>query len=175
MMRVSSRAGRLLAVAAAVLAAGALLGVAAEDSKSAVAIPGGVDQEPVLMYEVAGYGIGGPLHERLTVYSNGVASYSAAGPFDSGSACFTVLDESVVDQLRMDLAQAGVFTLGDLALVGNDLPVTTVTVFRTLPDGWSRARTFSFMEPFGAHARVVQIVQALITSHIEGQCGPDTE
>ena len=73
--------------AAVVLCAGALLGMSGgADPEIQQPAEGTIDQEPVVVYEVAGYGIGGPIHERLTVYSNGRGSYSTAGSFDPPQA-----------------------------------------------------------------------------------------
>ncbi|MBL9120417.1 MAG: hypothetical protein JNL80_10945 [Phycisphaerae bacterium] len=107
-----------------------------------------IDEEPVLFWDVAGYGLGGPIHERLAIYSNGLVTYAYGGwAGDDGAACFTYVAPESVTALAHDLRKAGVFGVKDSAAIVSDVPTTTVTAFRSLGNGESRAATFSFTSP----------------------------
>lgn len=144
-------------VGGAALSATCFMLAGAGDDRRDLGVPAIIDQEPVLFFDVSGFGIGGPLHSRLAVYSDGTVMVAEAGsPFDDGSACVAYVDPLVVRQLRADLYAAGAFTLTDQAPFGSDISVTTATVFQPAGNGSSRARTFSYtvaltpeMEAFG--------------------------
>jgi hypothetical protein len=131
-----------------------------------------IDQEPVLMWDVAGYGLGGPIHDRLAVYSDGLVTYAAGGFEGTGSACFTFVSPEAAHQLAADLAKAGVFQAADEPLIAADVPLTTVTAFRPLGNGQSRATTFSFGVAFTpVSTQVTEIVQEFKASYLpEGGC-----
>lgn len=134
-------AGALLATAV-FLVAGA--GPSADVTPTSTAI----DEEPVLFWDVAGFGLGGPIHERLAVYSSGLVSYAYGGfGTENGAACFTYAQPEAVAALAAELRNAGVFGISDSPTIVLDVPTTTVTVFRGLGKGESRAKTFSFNSP----------------------------
>lgn len=80
---------------------------------------------PVLMYEVAGWGFGGPIHQRLTVYSNGTASYTGGT-----EGKFTFVPQEAIKALRKNLREANAHNLCDIQEFVSDLPQTHVTVFQ---------------------------------------------
>lgn len=161
------------ATAAIAIAAGTLFGAG---DAPATQVPGAVDQEPVLFVDVSGFGIGGPLNSRFAAYSDGtLMAADASAPFDDGSACYLSIDPAEVAALRSELRTAGAYTITDLSLDGNDIPVTTVTLFEPIGPGLSRARTFSYTVPFTPAAEAfAQIVQEFRATHLPiGGCSID--
>jgi hypothetical protein len=122
-------------------------------------------QEPVLMYDVSGFGLGGQIHLHLGVYSNGLVSISSApgGPTFEQSAGFggffepkaqlVYVDPAVVSELAENLAAVGAFKACDEDAFVSDLPLTTVTVFRGETN--SRAHTFSYWTPLTPQTQAV--------------------
>ena len=172
----TSFAPRLVCFVAGAAATAAIVMLAgAGNGSQAVPTSGPVDQEPVLFVDVAGFGIGGPLHSRLAVYSDGTVMVADSTFVDNGSACFMAIDPAVVRALREDLRTAGAPSLSDLPLVGDDIPVTTATVFTPTGNGNSRARTFSYtVATTPQMAEFESIVQAFRETNVApAACGPD--
>jgi hypothetical protein len=124
---------------------------------------------PIVMLETAGFGFGGAIHRRLTVYSNGLATYSEAGGGvlgpASSHAAFTHVDAADVAKLRKDLRQAGVFELCDLEQIVADIPMTQITAFRG-KGADLEAHTYSYyFAQTAAHSAVEGILNALITKY----------
>lgn len=150
--------------------ASALLLLAAADDGAArdPQLTNSIEQEPVLFWDTNGFSLGGPVHERLAVYSDGVVTY-AYGSFgvEDGAACFTYVKPDVVDTLMADIRNSGAFHAGDEPMIISDTPLTTVTVFQAIGAGTSRARTFSFWSPTTPESqRLAQIVYDFKSQHI---------
>jgi hypothetical protein len=101
-----------------------------------------VDCQPLLIYDICGYGLAGPTQLHLTVYSNGVASISWLGPRGS-YAEFTTVPKRRIYWLVDSLIGAGALKLTDRSEKAPDTPMTTVTIFA---DNGANAfhNTFSF-------------------------------
>lgn len=175
----------LLALPALHYAIGSIGG--AEAAPQAQVIPGGsnpafglctntLPQEPVLMYDVSGFGLGGQIHLHLSLYSNGLASISSApggiifpeqtsggfGGFFDPKAEMVFVDPAAVAELAENLALAGAFKACDEDAIIADIPLTTVTVFRGETN--SRAHTFSYWTPLSPQT---QAVGTLISEFID--------
>lgn len=135
-------------VAGALLSATAFMLAGADRQTDVVPAVTTIDEEPILFWDVAGWGLGGPIHERLAIYSDGLVTYAYGGwAGDDGAACFTYVAPESVTALAEDLRKAGVFGIKDSAAIVSDVPTTTVTAFRNFSNGESRATTFSFTSP----------------------------
>lgn len=182
-LRERSLAGRTV-VRGGSFAAGALLATTAfliagagrqTDVNPVVTTPAStsIDEEPILFWDVAGFGFGGPVHERLAVYSDGLVTYAYGGVgSESGAACFTYAPPESVASLAAELRDAGVFGIEDAPTVVLDVPTTTVTAFRSLGKGESRAKTFSFNSPTTPQlAEIGAIVERFRLAQLpEGSC-----
>jgi hypothetical protein len=164
----------LARAAAAIALAGAALTIGALDQPSASAGDGGgvvvapsfLSQEPILIYDISGFGFGGPIHQRLTVYNSGLSSISATDfTGQSGNAAFLYSSIDRVRQLQHDLFEAGAFDLPDNPIVANDVPLTTVTVFKGNGND-QRAHSYSYFfidtgdDP--AYSEVSRLINAYI-------------
>lgn len=123
---------------------------------------------PLVTMEVAGGTLGGYLYERLTVNTDGSASYVSGGglafPAPAGFQV-TVVPLAAIEDLRKKLRDAGAFKLCDLQEFVSDVPLTTVTVFAGEQD--ARAHTFNYFgSPFAPnHAKVDAALRDFITKH----------
>lgn len=122
-----------------------------------------IPMHPVLVHDVAGSTLIGPIYRHLVVYSNGHAHLSATTyEPDPGRAQTGILTLAEVAQLRADLASAGAFTSCDNDLPVSDVPVTTVSVFRGATN--ALAHTYSFLAPDAQQAAVEAVVQQLVAT-----------
>jgi len=123
--------------------------------------------EPVVNFDVTGGTLAGPFHRRLTVYSNGAANVSTATTFPpSSDARTTNVSQSVVDDLRKALEDAGAFALCDQDISVADLPLSTVTVFEGGTDGTSH--TYSYWLGIKGWSAPNQILVDFIATHFPG-------
>jgi hypothetical protein len=140
-----------------------------------ILIPFELIQEPVLVYDVTGSTLIGPVHESLVVYNNGHVSWSAASFFTGGDgeSCTFQVPIDVVRKLARALADAGAFELPDDPSLVTDVPLLTVTVMKAATD--AKAHTFSFFGGFGdPHANVAMIINDFISEYVPG-CGSLTQ
>jgi hypothetical protein len=159
--------------AGALLATASFLVAGAGPQSDATPAATAIDEEPVLFWDVAGFGFGGPVHERLAVYTSGLVTYAYGGVgTEDGAACFTYATPDAIASLAAELREAGAFTVADAPAVVLDVPTTTVTVFRSVGRGESRARTFSFNSPTTAQlAEIGAIVEQFRLAQLpEGTC-----
>lgn len=118
---------------------------------------------PVLIHDIAGSTLIGPIYRHLVVYSNGHASLSATTyEPDPGRAQTGILTQAEIAQLRASLEAAGAFEACDNDMQVSDIPLTTVSVFRGATN--ALAHTYSFMTPDARQSAVEALVQQLIAS-----------
>jgi len=124
------------------------------------------DQEPVLVFDVSGYGLAGLIHQHVCVYDSGLVTYAEAGggtplfPFGS-SADITYVPVEKVRAFQKSLILAGAFSICDEDALVADAPLHTVTVFRGQTD--SRAHTYSYWFPISqANTDVHALILAFI-------------
>lgn len=127
-------------------------------------------REPVLIYDKSGSTlIGEGVHVQLSVYSDGLATYSqfdASNP--TGTAIVRTLSVEAVHALVAELAEAGAETGCDEPMVISDAPLTTVTVFGA-PGTDTAAHTFSYYDvSSGVFAEVESALQSFIVTQIDG-------
>lgn len=135
---------------------------AAPDEVIAFPVAGDVTQEPVLIHDVSGYSLIGPIHFRFTVYNSGLCSIAEQGTLnEDGSAAFTYVTPSEVRELTTALYKAGAFDIDDNAGPVFDVPLTTVTFFAR-PGTSSRANTFSYYLPNEKQQAVLAVTNGFI-------------
>lgn len=172
---------RILAAASllAVLGTGTALVVDSSDAFADNTLsysPGlGVDnplvREPIVFWDISGFTLTGPLHSRLAVYNDGLASISSAsnGLFGAHSdADFTFVGLDDIVALRQALGAAGAASATDSDLFVSDVPLQTVT-FISKPAPKARANTFNFwlaIEP--EQQAVLAVLNDFIEDHFPG-------
>lgn len=135
---------------------------------AAAAAPGCVDvfpHHPIVVYEISGGTLAGPLDQELLVYGDGFARLSSAtANFGAGSSKQAFVGDAAAAALITSLSQNGAFQLCDVPDQVSDMPLTTLTVMRGNTD--SRVHTFSwFLAPPGQHAACEQILQNFVAAH----------
>lgn len=125
--------------------------------------PNPIPHEPLVVYEVTGGTLSGPIDYALTVYGDGAARLcSSLGGAGTGSAQLVYVDPSVAAALRQDLEQVGALALCDQLDTVSDTPLQTLTVFRSASH---RANTFSWFELEGDPAEIPVLLDAFIAAH----------
>lgn len=139
-------------------------------------IPGfPIKQEPVLMYNVTGGSLGGPIHRSMVVYNNGVVSVATESSFlgnETIEAYSTFVDPTIVRALSSDLAAAGAGSLSDNPAIIFDLPLTTVTYFRGTTN--AKAHTFSYFGGGQAYSNLTSIITTFEQEHVSNPNGGTT-
>jgi hypothetical protein len=128
--------------------------------------------EPVVVYEVSGFGLGGFFDQALTVYGDGSVrlARSTLDGVGSSSRWIYVGQEAAVDFAR-NLANLGARELCDQPSVVSDLPLTTLTVIGPQTD--ARAHTASWWYPETPQLQAIQQrIDTFICTHFGGpNCG----
>lgn len=86
--------------------------------------------EPLVVYEVTGGTLVGPVDSLLVVYADGLARYSSSLGPGPGFALTAYVSPSVASQLHATLIGAGALRQCDLPSLTNDVPLSTLTVLR---------------------------------------------
>lgn len=134
-----------------------------------------IKQEPVLMYNVTGGSLGGPIHRSMVVYNNGVVSVATDTAFlgnETIEAYSTFVDPSIVRALSSDLAAAGAGSLLDNPAIVLDVPLTTVTYFRGTTN--AKAHTFSYLGGGQGYSNVTSIISTFEQDHVSNPYGGTT-
>ena len=124
--------------------------------------PNPLPHEPLVIYEVTGSDFIGPVDSFLAVYSDGLARHSSSV---DGFSVTTYVGSSA-QSLHAELIAAGALQQCDAEDIGNDIPLSTLTVLR----GASRQSGNSFSW-FGAEGPVTSMEAALtefIAVHFPG-------
>ena len=123
----------------------------------------------MLVYDVTGSTLVGPVHCALQVYYNCLASLAASDFRDpDGSVRVADVDPKAVRALYLDLLRAGASNLRDNPQPVADLPLTTVTFFQT-PGSRSPSNAFSYTDPSsGPQAKA--IVRGFLGEHFPDRC-----
>jgi len=126
--------------------------------------PNPIPREPVVLYEVNGGTLAGPIDNFLSVHNDGSARLSSyLGGAGTGSSQYVTMDPLEVDALRQALAQAGALSQCDQPDFTSDTPLQTLTVFRASPT--RRANTFSWFTSDGDLALIQSILDDFIAAH----------
>ena len=98
--------------------------------------------EPMLVFDITGSTIAGPVDRTLTVYNDGWTKLSEASTTGPGKCSSVKLPQDVAAALHTGLVQAGGFTLCDDARTVADLPLRTLTILGNAQT--TRSHTFSY-------------------------------
>jgi hypothetical protein len=129
--------------------------------------PNTIAHEPIVLYDVSGATVGGPIDIGLTVYNDGTVRISSTGQFGLPSGARTAfIGSSAAIQLLLDLSNLGAGQLCDHDTQVVDLPVSTLTLFRNGTD--PRNHTFSWLESDGAYGPVQNRLQDFIHATFPG-------
>ncbi len=134
-----------------------------------------IKQEPVLVYNVTGGSLGGPIHRSMVVYNNGVVSVATDSSFlgnNTIESYSTFVDPVIVRALSSDLAAAGAGALSDNPAIILDVPLTTVTYFRGASK--AKAHTFSYLGGGPAYSNVTSIISTFEQDHVSNPYGGTT-
>jgi hypothetical protein len=115
--------------------------------------------EPVLVYEVTGGTLAGPIDLQLTVWGDGTARLCDASQ-PGGRAARVVVGVPEAARLFAKLDRDRAFRLCDSELVATDVPLHTLTIQK--PATHTVSHTFSWMVPAGQHARIQQGLERFI-------------
>lgn len=117
--------------------------------------PNTLPHEPIVLFDVTGFTLAGPMDIQLTVYNDGTArlcqTQSMTGAID---ARLNYVTPAEALQLALDLGQLGAGVLCDSDVMVSDVPMSTLTILRDATD--TRAHTFSWVGGFGPHGAVEQ-------------------
>jgi hypothetical protein len=126
--------------------------------------PNPLPHEPVVVYEVTGGTLSGPVDYALTVYGDGAARLSSAlGGGGTGSSQYTFVDPSAAAALRQELVDASALARCDQDDNVSDTPLQTLTVFRA--GSTRRSNTFSWFTSDGSLAQIQAALDAFIAKH----------
>ena len=132
------------------------------------------ENEPVVVVDVSGATLLGPVHRHLAVYTSGRVAYSAFGPqtvpgvggVQPVSRSETI-DPLLVEALVSDLARAGAWQLADQTIEPTDVPLITVTVLDGQTD--ARAHTFSYWIPTAPFHPVDAVLTGFMKAALPGE------
>jgi hypothetical protein len=119
-------------------------------------------REPIVMWDVTGHTLAGPVHGRLVVYNDGVTSVASLG---NGDVRTETIAPAAAQALRRDLIQAGATSLCDQTNV-TDMPLTTLTMFVGTTD--AQAHTFSYWIANSGYAAVQAEIDEFLATHFPG-------
>jgi len=133
----------------------------------APACPSAFGRQPLVVYDRTGSTLVGPVHCQLSVYADGLATYSRIDFQDpDGRVLVRTLLPGAVDALVDALLAAGADVLCDDPTPITDVPLATVTVLEGRGAD-AAAHTFSYYAaPSNASALVESIVQEFIAVEI---------
>lgn len=125
------------------------------------ACPNTLPHEPIVIFDVHGGTLGGPVDIQLTVYNDGLAricqTQSFSGAIDARLATVTPAEAL---QLSLDLGQLGAGVLCDADFMFTDTPMSTLTILRDMTD--SRSHTFSWIGADSAYGLIEQRLYTFI-------------
>lgn len=155
---------RAFSVLASMLAATSLLGGGTQSQgqlQSIVKNP--IQREPIVMFDVSGSTFLGPVLEHLTIYNDGLASYSNASPTGSTSVGSAMISSQEINKLIQALEEANAGTLQDQEGTVSDVPLTTVTLFSGGTN--AQAHTYSYWLGWDNYAAADDVLSEFIEVH----------
>lgn len=118
--------------------------------------------EPIVLYEISGATLLGPVDRTLTVYADGALKLSAASATGAGECLLGQTTPEVAQKLQQELVQAGAFDLCDDPRNVTDVPLNTLTLLRGAQD--ARAHTFSYWIGDGHYLAVDLTIEKFINA-----------
>lgn len=130
-------------------------------------ITASITREPLLVHNVSGGTLSGPIHANLTIWNDGSFHYSSRSSF-LGNETIVVetgaVAPQVVKSLYKALLAAGAGSLPDQIVAVADVPLNTLTFMRPQPD--TLAHTFSYWIGFEGYADVQALINDFISDHV---------
>ena len=122
---------------------------------------------PLIVYDVTGFTLAGPVDLNLDVYGSGLVKLSSASAAPGqGKSEIAHLTPQQTLALARALFFAGSFQTCDQPAAGSDVPLHTLTVFRGATD--AKAHTFSWWVPEKEYATFEQLLDGFIATHFPG-------
>jgi len=128
--------------------------------------------EPVVIFEITGGTLAGPIDRQITVYSDGLVRGAQTAPgtptslVGGGSAQVAYVDPAMVQSLVADLGMLGAGTGCDRPELVTDTPLSTLTIIRGTTE--SRSRTWSWLGEDGTGGAITQRLQAFQAAALPG-------
>lgn len=133
---------------------------ASEDAAGGLQQLHATDRQPVLIHDVSGGTLLGPVQSTVVVWSSGAVTYSGQEAFGDPVVGATSLSPAELDALMDGLAASGAQVLEDQWPQVSDVPLHTVTVLGPTSD--STAHTFSYWIGEGDYASVDEVLGRLM-------------
>ena len=128
--------------------------------------PNEIEHEPLVVYEVTGGTLSGPVDAFLAVYDDGLARYSSSVAGSGPGYSATVPVDDAARQLHQALIAAGAMEQCDQLENVSDMPLSTLTVLREAPRG--RPNSFSWFTADGDQlGEIESLLQGFITTHFD--------
>jgi hypothetical protein len=128
--------------------------------------PNAIAHEPLLVYEVTGGTLVGPVDLHLTVFVDGAVSLSDATYGRTGKAAIGFVGPENVSTLALDLLDLGAFQLCDATGTVTDVPLHTLAMMSPGTD--SKGHTFSWWLPTGSPGAVQLRLEQFIADAFPG-------
>ncbi len=139
-----------------------VVGLAQGDAIASAPCPNPLPHEPLVVYEVTGGTLAGPVDGLLTVYVDGFARFgSSLGP-GPGFLFSVQVSPQTADQLHSGLLAAGALRQCDQPDFYNDVPLSTLTVLRG--DAKQNGNTFSWFVAEGEVGTIEALLQSFIAA-----------
>lgn len=122
--------------------------------------------EPLLVYEVRGGTLAGPVDLHLVVYSDGAARIVDVTDAELPRAAVAEADPEAVSDLLIDLERVGGMLACDSAGFVTDMPLHTLTLLKPGTD--ARAHTFSWWLPENANGILEQRIASFVAEAFPG-------
>ena len=128
-----------------------------------------IQHELLVVYDVTGSTLAGPLNLNLEVYNDGTAKISgdAGQSADAGDARVVNVGQLAALAFAKDLRAAGAWTLSDQQFAVSDVPLKTLTVLRGF-NGDLQGRAFNYWVGINEYQGVELAVQLFISQHFPG-------
>jgi hypothetical protein len=129
----------------------------------AVPCPNVLPHEPIVIYDINGFTLAGPLDLQMVVYGNGFARLSTTNTANGeGKSRITTVSQGDANKLLATLAKKGAFELCDDPSFVSDMPMSTLTVMRA--DTSVRTHTYSWWVAQGPYGPAEQVLLDFISS-----------
>lgn len=119
-----------------------------------------IQHEPLLVYEVTGSTLIGPVDSQLVVYSDGAVRIVDIANTEAPRAERGVVDPAVVSDLMRDLERFGGRLECDATGQATDIPMHTLTMLRVGTD--ARGHTYSWWIPEGASGAIEERIELFV-------------
>jgi hypothetical protein len=121
-----------------------------------------IPHEPLLVYEITGGTLSGPIDRELILYGDGTARLSSSTSGIDGNCQYTAVESADALALFTSLAQDGAFLLEDQTMIISDVPLKTLTVMRPLTN--ARVHTYSWWIGEDSYGPIEQKLEAFVAS-----------